>query len=205
VRRARREAGYALVALVASVTIMLIFMAAAVPAWRYVIKRDREEELFFRGGQIADAIKRYQFETQALPVSMDMLLKGRRKYLRRPYKDPMMPDGKWRLVPINMPCPVPSGGIPGLSNRPSPAPSPPPAPGSGTGAPGQGDVFGPFQGVVSRSAEKSLGLMNGQHEVYSNWCFIAGQPRWMGKRLDMPGARPSPGPGGGGNSGDKGR
>ena len=44
----------------AAVTIMLIVLGAAAPTWRYVMKNDREEELIFRGGQIADAIERYQ-------------------------------------------------------------------------------------------------------------------------------------------------
>ncbi len=43
--RKRGEAGYTLVALLASMTIMLILMAAAMPSWRYVMKNDREEEL----------------------------------------------------------------------------------------------------------------------------------------------------------------
>ena len=91
------EAGYTLVMLMASVTIMLIMMAAAVPSWRYVMKNDAEEELIFRGGQIADAIARYQQRNgNALPPSLEVLVKGR--YLRREYKDPMTKDGKWRLI-----------------------------------------------------------------------------------------------------------
>ncbi len=91
------EAGYTLVALMASVTIMLILMAAAVPSWRYVMKNDAEEELIFRGGEIADAIARYQQRNgNALPPTLEVLVKGR--YLRREYKDPMTKDGKWRLI-----------------------------------------------------------------------------------------------------------
>ena len=44
-----------MVALMAAVAIMMIMLAAAVPSWRYVMRNDAEEELIFRGGEIADA------------------------------------------------------------------------------------------------------------------------------------------------------
>ena len=95
--RGPAEDGYTLVMLMASVTIMLIMMAAAVPSWRYVMKNDAEEELIFRGGEIADAIARYQQRNgNALPPSLEVLVKG--KFLRREYKDPMTKHGKWRLI-----------------------------------------------------------------------------------------------------------
>ena len=93
----RPEAGFALVALMATVAIMLIMMTAAVPSWRYVMKDDAEQELIFRGGEIADAIARYQRKNgNALPPSFEVLVKG--KYLRREYKDPMTKSGKWRII-----------------------------------------------------------------------------------------------------------
>src|SRR5262249_16915452 len=48
------EAGYSLVALLAGITIMLVLMAAGSSTWKYIMKNDREQELIFRGGQIAD-------------------------------------------------------------------------------------------------------------------------------------------------------
>ncbi len=183
---APRAQGYALVALVLAVTLLLIALGAAIPAWRYVMKNEREEELLFRGGQIADAIKRHQARSgQALPTSMDALVKD--KLLRKAYKDPLVSDGKWRLVRQGEPCPsfgrqnVPRGS-------PAPGASPTPIPpgglpgGSTTGPPGgrPSFEFGPFHGVVSLSTDKSLRVFNGQ-ESYSSWCFIAGQPRIIGK------------------------
>ncbi len=92
-----RQAGYALVALMVTVTVMMVMMAAAVPSWRYLMKNDREEELIFRGGEIADAIGRYQKKNaNTLPTSLDVLVKG--KFLRKAYKDPMTKDGKWRFL-----------------------------------------------------------------------------------------------------------
>jgi len=40
VSRCRSEAGYALVALLATVATMLILMAAAGPYWKYIMKND---------------------------------------------------------------------------------------------------------------------------------------------------------------------
>lgn len=198
--RRKGQAGYALVALVAATTIMLIMMAAAVPAWRYVIKNEREEELIFRGGQIADAVLRYQRKRgNALPVSIDALVKDR--FLRRPFKDPMTPDGKWRYVRPGEPIPTgttrpggtrPGGGGPG---------SPPATLIQGQSKIGPGGqtptTLGPFMGVASLSTEKGLRVFNGR-ESYNEWLFIAGQPRIVGRAPRVfsrpPGGVPSPPP-----------
>ena len=91
------ESGFSLVMVVAAITIMLILMGAAVPSWRYVMKNAREEELLFRGGQIAEAIERYQKKHGGVPpTSIEDLVKG--KFLRKAWNDPMTRGGKWRLV-----------------------------------------------------------------------------------------------------------
>ena len=181
--RAAGDAGYSLVALVVSSTIMLILMAAAVPTWRYVMKDDREQELIFRGGQIADAIAAFQRKNgNALPTSLDVLVKG--KFLRKAFKDPMAKDGKWRfirqgeaIVPIT---------VPGASPRPSPSPGP----GVSTGF-----AVGGILGVASTSTDKSLRIFNGRSR-YNEWIFAAGQPRVVGRPLGPtlpPGLGPQPG------------
>lgn len=173
------ERGYSLVALVASATIMLILLAAAVPSWRYVMKNDREEELIFRGGQIADAVARFQKRNgNALPPSLEVLVRG--KYLRKEFKDPMAKDGKWRFIRQGeMIGPITPPGS-------SPRPSPSPGPGVPTGQP-----LGGIMGVASTSKEKSLRIFNGR-DRYSEWTFIAGQPRIVGASPG-PGLPPRPG------------
>ncbi len=200
------EAGYAMAALVASVTIMLIVMAAAVPSWKYVMKNDREEELLFRGNQIAEAIERYQKKRgNLLPTSIDLLVKE--KFLRKAYKDPMTKDGRWRLVRPGEPVTGAGAPIPGSGSRggpasvPTPAPTPTPSSSFGRDA---GAGIGPFAGVVSRSTEKSLRLFNNQDQ-YDRWKFVAGQPRIVGKPPQVktglaPGARPGAAPAGTGAS-----
>jgi type II secretory pathway pseudopilin PulG len=178
-----------MVALLAAVAIMMVMMAAAVPSWRYVMRNDAEEELLFRGGEIADAIARYQRRNgNALPPSLEVLVKG--KFLRRAYKDPMTKHGRWRFVRPGEAVGAVAPGIPGLggsttttttttTTRPSAFPQP-------------GATLGGFQGVASTSTEKSLRLFNGRTR-YNEWVFLPGQPRVVGRPIGP--AVPRPGGG----------
>jgi type II secretory pathway pseudopilin PulG len=202
------QAGFSLVFLLGSITVMLIVMGAAVPTWRYIMKNDREEELYFRGDQIARAVERYQKKNgNALPVSLEIMVKGH--FLRKVYKDPMTKDGKWRLVHPG------EALIPG--SRPGASPPPGLSPQAGatpqTGFPGLagsspggrgGPVQGAILGVASTSTDKSLKLMNGRSR-YDQWLFLAGQPRLLGGdqglRIPPGGIGGVPGGGGPGLSG----
>jgi type II secretory pathway pseudopilin PulG len=189
VSRRPGEAGYSLVALMAAVAIMMILLSAAMPSWRYVMRNDAEEELLFRGGQIADAIARYQRRHgNALPPSLEVLVQQR--FLRRAYKDPMTKGGRWRFL---RPGDAVLPGVPGV-------PGAPPRPGGPTtttttttttrpsafSQPGQ--TIGGFQGVASTSTEKSLRIFNGRTR-YNEWLFVAGQPRVIGRQAPV-GPRP---------------
>jgi type II secretory pathway pseudopilin PulG len=188
--------------LAAAITIMLIGMAVAVPSWQHVMQDDREQELIFRGGQIADAIQAYQQKNgNALPATLEVLVKG--KFLRKAYKDPMTDDGKWRFIRQGE---ATGGGVrpPGVPGGPSPSPSASPTTGSsGARSPGLGGstTLGPFIGVASQSRKKSLRIFNNA-KSYDTWLFIAGQPRVVGKApviggpglVNLPGSKASPAP-----------
>lgn len=164
-----------MLALLVGMAIMLTMMGVGARAWRDIMRDDRERELIFRGGQIADAIQRYQQKHgNAAPASLEALVEGR--FLRKLYVDPMTESGEWRLVhqgesivPIR---------APGAS--PSPTASPRPTPRS-LGASGQGRSVGPIVGVASLSTDRSLRLLNGR-DRYDEWLFLAGQPRVVGKQ-----------------------
>jgi len=175
--RSLGPAGYSLVGLMVGVTVMMILMAVAVPSFRYVVKNDREEELLFRGGEIADAIIRYQRKHgSAYPTSLEALVQGR--FLRKLYKDPISRDGKWRLLRQGEALPVPGQPRPSVeTSRASMAVAPT-------------MVMGPIIGVASRSREKSLRVLNGRSR-YDEWYFVAGQPRVVGRML-APQAVPAP-------------
>jgi type II secretory pathway pseudopilin PulG len=178
----RPEAGYALVALLAAVATMLILMAAAGPYWKYIMKNDAEEELLFRGSEIADAISRYQRKNgNALPSSLEVLVK--QKFLRKEYKDPLTKDGKWRflkpgdaLAPGMPGAPAPSGAGGSFTTTTTTTTTTRP---SAFSSPAQGIGSG-FQGVATTNTDKSLRVFNGRTK-YSEWLFVAGQPRVIGR------------------------
>jgi type II secretory pathway pseudopilin PulG len=185
---------------------MSIAIAVALPAWKYVIQNEREEELIFRGGQIADAIRRYQTKNgNALPASMDVLVKG--KFLRKAYKDPMTADGSWRLIrqgetlggaagAARAPGSPSASPSPTSSPRPSPSPSPGGMVGSRAGSVPGGQTIGVFVGVATKATGKSIRLYNNRDQ-YDQWWFIAGQPRVVGRQVVSPQQTGQPGrPGG---------
>jgi type II secretory pathway pseudopilin PulG len=189
--RSRREAGFSLVGAMAGIAIMFTLMAMAMPAWKYVMQDAREEELIFRGTQIVEAIERYQKEKRTLPVSFEVLVKG--KFLRKAFKDPMTADGKWRLIRPGegvLPGRVGGGVRPlpgGLADGTGPRMD---RGGFGSG----GEIGGPFIGVASKSKGESLRLFNGRSK-YDEWIFAVGMPRFIGKPpVNMPGAEGSPRP-----------
>jgi type II secretory pathway pseudopilin PulG len=197
-----RERGFSLVAAMSGIAIMMIMMTAAVPSWRYVMRNMREEELLFRGNQIAEAIERYQRKNGgAAPASLEDLVKG--KFLRRAWGDPMTLDGKWRLLK-----PGEVGGMrfrrlrgrdrdagPGGAGIGS---GPGAGPGLGSGSdrltPGLGSGVGGFVGVATTFEGEAFRIFNGQTK-YDEWFFVAGQPRVVGRQQKLgagafPGAMP---------------
>jgi hypothetical protein len=126
-----------------------------------------------------------------------------------------VPDGKWRFLrPGETVVPGSPPGAPGQPGRPggpggptggAPGVLPPGAtsPGStpGTRPIGDGGPLGStIQGVASRSTDKGLRIFNGR-ERYSEWLFIPGQPRVIGRPMapvapgilpTRPGATPAP-------------
>lgn len=184
------ERGFSLVAAMSGIAIMMIMMSAGVPSWRYVMQNMREEELIFRGNQIADAVERYQRKNGgAAPSSVEDLVKG--KFLRKAWKDPMTQDGKWRFLK-----PGEVGGMRfrnRLRGRDRNA---------GPGGEGQAaDRFnaalgglGGFVGVATTFEGEAFRIFNGQTR-YDEWFFVAGQPRVLGRQQKLgvgtfPGAMP---------------
>ena len=50
------ERGYAMAVLLVGLSVAAILMSAAMPAWRQMMRREKEAELVFRGEQYARAI-----------------------------------------------------------------------------------------------------------------------------------------------------
>lgn len=105
----RRERGYLMVGLLAMMTISLIVMASAVPQLKFESQREKEEEMLWRGQEIAQAIQQFRGARGQLPTTLEELVEGvnvgikKQRLLRESALcDPMLPctEGKsnWRLV-----------------------------------------------------------------------------------------------------------
>jgi hypothetical protein len=98
----RGEDGYALLLVVFLTTLLLLATFVAAPSVRTERKREKEEEMIWRGKQYVRGIKLYYRKNGKFPTSLDDLTKpkmGSLRYLRQAYKDPMnKEDGSWRLI-----------------------------------------------------------------------------------------------------------
>jgi type II secretory pathway pseudopilin PulG len=176
------EAGYAMAALLVGIAIMTVMMTVAMPAWRQMVQREKEEELVFRGEQIAHSIGMFQKKfASAYPPSIDVLVE--QKFLRKKYKDPVTNDD---FVPLtqsqqqsNTPG-GPAGGRGGQPGQPAQGQRGAPAPGAGplglvsSGSPG-GAPAGGIIGVTSKSKETSIRLYKGRSH-YNEWLFVYTPP-----------------------------
>lgn len=127
VRPRSRESGYVLLALMLTMTLILVALAVEAPRIGQQIKREKEEELVHRGKDYATAVKRFVHKNGGrYPVSVEQLENTNHiRFLRKKYVDPMTGDSDWKMVhvgeaEIKIPAPNPglSGGggqNPGLS------------------------------------------------------------------------------------------
>ena len=99
-QRSRREdSGYMLLVLMLAVAVLMITMLGVARNYRRSILRDREVEMIHRGEQYERAVKRYYHKFGNYPASIEQLENTNKvRFLRKKYKDPMSPDGAWKLV-----------------------------------------------------------------------------------------------------------
>jgi type II secretory pathway pseudopilin PulG len=160
------QRGYSLVILLVLVAVLNVLVAAALPYWSTAMKRDKEEELVFRGLQYAEGIRLFQRRFGRLPVRLEELIEVEPRCMRQLYEDPMSEDGEWGLLFAGQPPGQPPG--PGQNEQQgntgaNPVPTP-------TTGPDGAVTVGPISGVYSRSEEESLMKWNGE-ESYDRWHF----------------------------------
>ena len=102
------ERGYALISLLAMMTIMALLLVQAVPNYRRMAQRELEEEAISRGEQVAEAIRLYVREKRTLPTSIDQLLEGIPRGTKKiqilraaAAHDPLSTSGEWKLIRKN--------------------------------------------------------------------------------------------------------
>ena len=110
----RRERGYALIALMVVMTVLMIMTMAAAPSIRQQSRRALELEAIARGEEVAEAIRMYirLHPTHQPPTSMEELLEGvargastkKVQVLRASAaRDPLSESGEWRTIKVNDP------------------------------------------------------------------------------------------------------
>ena len=187
-RERSREAGYNLVMLMVAVTLLNIAIAISLPAWSQAIRREKEEELIFRGLQYAEAIRVFQMRYQRFPSRLEELVEVKPRCIRQLWKDPMTENGKWGLIfqgqqtPLTPQQPGDDDGQGDPNGRPPRGRRPPegekPSEGEGEGeesafgGPGKGEevAVGPIIGVYSRAGKESIMTFFGR-ERYDEWRF----------------------------------
>jgi len=115
-RAGSRQCGVAFLGLLIVVAVMGVALGATATVWQQAQQREKERELLFIGLQYRRAIQRYYEQspgTKTYPATLAVLLRderlpGIRRYLRRPYRDPLTNADAWGLVP------APAGGIMGV-------------------------------------------------------------------------------------------
>ena len=171
------EAGYNLVVLAVMITVMNIAVAAALPYWSSWAKRQKEEELIFRGLQYAEAIRLFRVRQGRLPTALEELIEVEPRVIRQLWPNPMDEEGRWGLLMQGTPN---NTGQPANRRRAGDA-SPANAGGAGGGLTavpppneeeGEGPTVGPILGVYSATPGPSMRVWGGQ-EDYSNWYFTS--------------------------------
>ena len=167
------ERGYAMAALIVGLAVMAVVMTAAMPVWKQMAQREKEEELVFRGESIAHAIGMFQRRSaNAYPPSIDILVQ--QKFLRKKYKDPVTGD---EFVPIAQ---SQQATQPGRGAQPAPTQGrgQPVGGAARTATPG-GAPIGGIIGVTSKSTDTSIRLYKGRSH-YNEWAFIYTPPATAG-------------------------
>jgi hypothetical protein len=115
--RKRRQQGYAMMMVLFFTALLLISAVVAAPRILTEGKREKEQEMIWRGKQYVRGVKLYYRKMGRFPTTVDDLIKpkvGSLRFMRQAYKDPMNgTDGTWRLIYVG-----PSGQLIGSLKPP---------------------------------------------------------------------------------------
>jgi type II secretory pathway pseudopilin PulG len=179
------ESGYVLLAVMLTLTLMLIALSVEAPRIAQQIKRDKEEELIHRGKDYATAVKRFAHKNGGrYPASIEQLENTNHiRFLRKKYVDPITGESDWKMVhvgeaEIKIPAPNPNGSTGTL-----PTTTPSLGGGGGTGGAGNSTLKtvdigngptiggGQIMGVASVSKKHAIKEFNDKDE-YDQWYFV---------------------------------
>jgi type II secretory pathway pseudopilin PulG len=166
------EGGYTMVAVVIGMLILAILIMGVAPSIATIMKREREQELLFRGKQYARAIALFQRRYGRFPTELKELYENRPRTIRKLFKEPICNCPDWHVIYQSSPEAIAPGlqgnGLPGgLGGGVPPTPTP------GVFGPAQTKSVGPIIGVRSSVHEEALSEWRGQ-KFYDEWRFIMG-------------------------------
>lgn len=102
------QKGFSYISALIFVAIIGITLTTGSRYWSTIIKREKEQELLFRGDQIRKAIESYykiapSGRRDQYPQTLNDLLKDPRfpttqRHLRKIYKDPITNNGEWGII-----------------------------------------------------------------------------------------------------------
>jgi type II secretory pathway pseudopilin PulG len=153
--RRNPEAGYTLLIAVFLVATMIIAAAVATPSILTEGRRQKEEDMVWRGNQYARAIGLYYKKFGKFPTKTEDLTNQTNgvRFLRQTYKDPMnKEDGSWRFIYVG-----PNGQLIGSNNQTSLLQGAV----AGAGFPGLQGMSGPLGGTMGQLVNNAQNMQPG--------------------------------------------
>lgn len=97
----QRERGYALLAVLFVGAVMAIMLYMVLPREAFEAQRAKEDDLMYRGGQYARAVRLYFRKNHKYPARLEDLEKTNNiRFLRKRYEDPIAKKDEWRFIHI---------------------------------------------------------------------------------------------------------
>jgi type II secretory pathway pseudopilin PulG len=80
------------------IAVMSIAMGVAVQTVEFQMRREREAELIFRGGQFIEAIRLYKIKYGRYPMQLKEIYEAKPRVIRKKWKDPITDSENWGII-----------------------------------------------------------------------------------------------------------
>ena len=165
----RLQGGFTLAVVVVIMAVMAIMLTIAAETVSFQQRREKEEELIFRGNQAIEAIRLFRARNGRFPVELGELVNAKPRVLRKVWTDPITGKVDWLPVFIGEDGTTLAGGLPVAGAPPATTPG---AGQSGITLPTRSQTArGPIIGVRSPSCEDAIKIYNGRTR-YCDWKFF---------------------------------
>jgi hypothetical protein len=199
---------------------MSILMGASVEIVSFQMRREREAELIFRGGQYVEAIRLFRLRFGRYPMRLKEIWEANPKVIRKQFKDPITDSVDWGLIFVGEGQPIGGRGSGGVGADPTGTPGfgdrrdsfgagddddgrrrfgfgrardrkEGDRPGGGIGGRSGGERVGPIIGVHSTSCDQSIKVYEGRTS-YCEWRFMLKEQQGGARRGRTRNPTPTP-------------